>query len=246
VNNGINLTLALSKTYYPLLNDMGAILAVGLSLGFLELGARDPRHRILAALTLCSLVLSLLAGLKYGSSENYFMEFSVLTAMLVGAVLPSWESHSRKYALAVGLALVVIMACALPLKTIIAETRSGRYDARDLSSLMSFLAEKFLQDPDALVFSSDTRIPVLIPKRVAVGQVLLVTLMHQRGLVNYRAFFDLIGSGRLRYHIIDLRIASKEHVYRDPTNLEYHLRNFVEVGVQGPFLILENPIAHHR
>jgi hypothetical protein len=82
---------------------------------------------------------------------------------------------------------------------------------------------------------------VLYPRRSIVGQLLLVSLMHQRRIFDYRRYFEAIADGSLRYHIVDVRSGPPGKVYRDQTNLEAPLAAFREIGSFGPYLLLENP-----
>jgi hypothetical protein len=196
---------------------------------------------VLAAFVLTSLLANGVAALKYGSAENYFMEFGVLALLLLGSELSTRTAPTPRPWLAVGLTAVLLAAFVQASNFAIARIIAKRFYSSDLSLLRAELDRRLAEDPKAWFVSADPRLPVLYPRRSIVGQLLLVSLMHQRRIFDYRRYFEAIADGSLRYHIVDVRSGPPGKVYRDQTNLEAPLATFREIGRFGPYLLLENP-----
>jgi hypothetical protein len=227
VENGVSFDYFIYKTLPNFLYPKAVL--VGLA-GFAVLSwARDrddPRRMIFVVALPIFLLFALATGLKIGSAENYFNEFTLLALAAVAFLLsplgrdrPGSGAETVTDLGAAGLAALagLVLLVGLPFWTKYQLERYWWHAIEPSSSLIlprdalggeryrileSRLDRAVLGD-DGYVLAVPMSVNIAVNAPMLVPQKDVASQSYRRGIVNYGAFKRLMESGRIRYLIID-------------------------------------------
>jgi hypothetical protein len=198
LRNGLDVDRAMVFTYLPVLSTLAMVLAAT-TLVVREWSRTDKpiSHRFLVFCVVGLFVLATTTGLKFGSADNYYIDFWVFA---LTALTGYWTKASLGARAPIPFLVATYLLFFLPIRTFdnFKYFRGGpRYS--DARSAAEHLAAELARDPDAYIYNGDLRLNCMLPKRSLVPQMLLASLLHDRGLVKYDHLARLFTSGRAAY-----------------------------------------------
>jgi hypothetical protein len=238
LDNGIRLDRAILLAYQPIAYQAAAVLAVAFVISWRwRRLAGDPRQLLLTAFAI-AFVSAVIAALKIGSADNYFIDACGVAVLILGAGLAELRRSNPDALPLVMAATTIFLALLAPIK--LYESWRRVSNVRSYASLRPAVEriERLLADrPDAWVFAEDGRLAHFFPERSCLPQLLLAQLAFERKTFAFRSLPEFFKHGEVAVAVLRL----PPNVKREPPLriLGGSLEGFMLVGeVDGALIYL--------
>jgi hypothetical protein len=217
VNNGIDILNFVRKTLVDFILPFSFVFPCSIYLTFkwFYIPFKRP-EKVLIIFIYGYFLFASLFGLKYGSAENYYLEFLIFSVVAITFYLDrilnkkiadNYEDESGqleakidlRVAKLMGLWLLTLLITITPFIFVKnAPVKKNFLASEGQLAVVQFLRDKVV-DSDALIITEDPYIIVSIPSHVIANQPVLVELAYLRNQVDFQELYDAVASTRSVY-----------------------------------------------